>query len=211
MALYCTEADVTAYLPANHGLDSDALTECRTQGSADVDAGLASRYWPFPDVTADVSTPMVIRGLAKKLSAFRAWERLAMSARFRKGDDVAQLESTARAEMLEMTKDNPSIQVPLVHVTSEALAFGTDADYPDWHFFVERDCEVIAEATTIDGFHYGTEFGVDYSKLHRRWYLVRYDSEIVNDDLVDYYISYFKRREQDTPVVRGGSGELWRG
>lgn len=215
MSLYCTEADVTAWLPSNHGLDSDALTECILAGSAMTLARLQPRYFPFPDVTDDPSTPREVRDIAARLSVWNALSQLAQTGKYRMTDAQRQLRLDAFAELAEATQDNPTWQVTPVDVTGELLAFGTNTDYPDWHFLANTECEVLEETAELSGDYLnGSDFKVFYSKEHRAWVLERYKAEIVDDEQsgsLSYQISYLKRHEVDLPVSRTGGVRIMRG
>lgn len=211
MSLYCTEADVTAWLPSNHGLDSDALTECILAGSAMTLARLQPRYFPFPDVTDDPSTPREVRDIAARLSVWNALSQLAQTGKYRMTDAQRQLRLDAFAELAEATQDNPTWQVVPLNVTAEALAFGSNADFPDWHFLANTECEVLEETAEISGYRYGIDFKVFRSPEDRSWVLERMNAEIVDDDLLSYQISYLKRHEVDLPVSRTGGVRIMRG
>lgn len=210
MSLYVDPDALAARLPTD-AFTSDQLVDFVTRASAYVDDGLPN-YWPFPDYNATVATPQTIRDCALDYAVYLALGDL--------GEDNEQSEDTApqaRVErcdriLRELRQGPPSgRQVAQVQITSEVLTFGSDADHPDWAFLANVECEVIPESAEIAAasgttMEVGTDFVIARSPGKRRWYVQRLNSEIVDDDLINYRISYVRAIERVGSLApRGGT------
>ena len=214
MSLYVDPDALAARLPAD-AFTSAELESFVTRASAYVDDGLPN-YWSFPAYNATIATPQTIQDCTLDYALYLALGDLGEDNEYAEnGAPQARVERCDRIlrELRKGPPDGP--QIAQVQVSNETLTFGSDADHPDWAILAHSDVEVFpdsAEITAASGetMEVDIDFTIALSPGKRRWYVLRRNAEIVNDDTISYRFSYVKARERIGSLAPRG-GQVSRG
>lgn len=210
---FVNPARLAARIP-NSTLEESELEALVDEASRYVQDGLPN-YHTFPDWNATPATPASIAAAALDYAVF-----LAVGD---EGTDSEQLESTApesrreRCDRVIRALRSGSRVVTRAAISAEALEFGTDPNFPHWHYFAQTGVEVAPDTIELaprgDGRAWILEqdYTVGYSAGIRRWYLERFTTDIEDGVAVSYEISWLRRREQETPAPRFGTIRVIRG
>ena len=219
MALYCDpdELDTTV----GTGLIAEPARIEIVQRASNRVQDEVGDYWPFPEYSATISTPEVIREATLRYATHLAYEKLSRDNYLAEDMDT----NWPLREFHRITsrlRKNENAIAP-VTISGEELAFGVGviADwggYENAHVLAWQDSEIIESSARIQGrkraprdhriSNPGGDFAIVWEESADLWLLWRYDTAIADGETVSYSITWRKWRETAAERPTGTTGVL---